>query len=125
MTSEQKPSQPPKQVQAALRLVSSFGWLGPASSLAAAVTSFWLIYLVFEARGFVAAFLAFILLSICYKLGPAPMFAVASSFLCFYFHAVDLWLPILSYIVAAITLFVTLQIERARKAVDPFDIGNS
>jgi hypothetical protein len=122
MNSEQESPEPSSQVEVATRLASKFGWLGPASSLSAAVTSFWLIYLVFRDRGFLAAFFAFLLLSVCYMFGPAPMFAVASSFLCFYFHAIGFWLPILSYIVAAITLIVSIQIDRARKAVDPSSV---
>jgi hypothetical protein len=68
-----------------VRVVTQFGALG---------CSFWLIYRVFAARGFLLAFFAFLGLSLVYKFGVSPMFAVAASILSFHFGAVGAWLPI-------------------------------
>ena len=95
------------------QLEGKYGWLGPASTLCATVTSFWLLYVVFQAKGFLATFVTFFFLGVALKLGPAPMFAVAASILCFYFNKVDMWLPLLSYVVAAVTLYVTVRLQRA------------
>lgn len=102
--------QPIDQKQHVDSLISKLGWLGPVNALGAVATSFWLIYLAYQAKDPLATFLAFASLFFIYGFGPAPMFAVASSFLYFYFHAVGIWLPILSYAVAAIPLAIFLYI---------------
>ena|SRR2546429_344407 len=109
-----------KQLERALLLPLRFRWLGYLSSLGALITSIWLIYLAYEVRGFLAAFATFAFLSLCYGAGPSLMFAVASSFLCFRFHAVGRWLPIASYVAAGIMLFVAIRVHRVRKLTDPF-----
>jgi hypothetical protein len=103
-----------KQIERDLLRPLRFRWLGYLSSLGALITSFWLIYLAYEARGILAAIAAFALLSLCYGAGPALMFAAASSFICFYYHAVGLWLPIASYVAAGVMLFVAIRLRRSR-----------
>ena len=88
----------------------------------AVVCSFWVIYRVFAASGFLLAFFAFLGLSAVYKFGVSPMFAVAASILCFYFNAVGLWLPITAYIVAALLLYVDLKRDNLRRRVDPYKL---
>ena len=110
MNSEEDLSQQTPLVRHAVWVASKYGWLGPISLLAAVITSFWLLYLIFTARGFLTTLVAFFLLGISYRLGPAPMFAVASSILCFYFHAVGIWLPVISYVIAAITLYLAILV---------------
>lgn len=101
-----------EQFRYALRWPMRLRWLGYLTSAGALVTSIWTIYLTYEQRGVLVAFLALMLLSLCYGAGPALMLAVASSFLCFHFHVVGMWLPIISYVVAVILLFSTLQANR-------------
>lgn len=88
-----------------VRAVTLFGGIG---------CSFWLIYCVFTAHGFLVAFMTFLGLSFVYKFGVAPMFAVAASVLCFGFNAVGLWLPVASYAFAAVLLYVDLKRDNLR-----------
>ena len=120
MDSQQEYSQPPEQAPDAQQLAARFAWLCPASTISAAVTSLSLVYQVFKETGFAVAFFAVVLVSIFYRFGPAPIFAIASSILCFYFHSVDIWLPILAYIVAGISFLVTMRINQAQKAVQGY-----
>jgi hypothetical protein len=64
------------------RLESRLSWARPITQVGALVCSFWLLYRVFEARGFLPSFLAFVGLSFVYRFGVSPMFAVAAGFLC-------------------------------------------
>jgi hypothetical protein len=98
-----------------------FRWLGYSISVAAAVTSFWMIYCAYKERGLFAALIAFFFLSLCYGAGPALMFAVASSVLCFHFYVVGVWLPIVSYVAGGFLLFVALRFRRVQKLANPFD----
>ena len=92
------------------------------TGIGASVCSFWLIYCVFAAHGFLIAFFAFIGLSFVFKFGLSPMFAVASSVLCFHFNAVGNWLPITSYVLGAITLYLDLIFDNLRRRVDPYNL---
>jgi hypothetical protein len=121
MQSDVETSRHAKQIERDLLRPLRFRWLGYLSSLGALITSFWFIYLAYEARGLLAAFAVFAFLSLCYGAGPALMFAVASSFLCFRFHVVGLWLPIVAYVAAVILLFVALRLHRVRRLIDPFN----
>lgn len=105
-------------------LESRISWARVVTQIGGIVCSFWLIYRVFAARGFLLAFLAFVALGFVYKFGVSPMFAVAASVLCFYFKAVGLWLPVTSYVVAAILLYVDLKRDRLRRRVDPYNLGS-
>jgi hypothetical protein len=78
-----------------------------------------LVYAAYHARGVVAAIAAFLFMSFCYGGGAAFMFVVASSFLCFLFHAVGLWLPISSYVAGGITLFITIGLDRPQRNLQP------
>jgi hypothetical protein len=106
----------------ALILKTRLGWLGPVSSIGGVVTSFWLIYAAYSARGVLAATLALIFMSICYGAGPAFMFAVASTFLCFLLKQVGVWLPVTAYVLAAITLYVTVHVMRAQRITNPHNL---
>jgi hypothetical protein len=73
------------------------------------------------AAGVVAAILVFFGLgALVYPMGVAPMFAVTASALSFYFGVVGAWLPIASYITAAIALYIDIRLDRARRTLFPF-----
>lgn len=84
-----------------------------ANTAGAVLVSWWLVYLVFRSSGWGPAIGGFILLAMVFKLGVAPLFAIASSFVCFKFDAVGAWLPILSYTTATMGLF-TDRIQRSQ-----------
>lgn len=105
-------------------LESRVSWVRVATQLGALCCSFWLIYRVFAARGFWLAFFAFIGLSLIYRFGVSPMFAVAASVLCFYFSAVGMWLPLISYVSALVLLYVDLKRDNLRRRVDPYNLGS-
>jgi hypothetical protein len=99
-------------------------WARVVTMVGAIGCSFWVIYRVFATSGFLLAFFAFLGLSIAYKFGASPMFAVAASVLCFSFNVVGIWLPITAYIVAALLLYVDLKRDNLRRRVDPFNLGS-
>ena len=117
-----------EKVQSEIRrlqmLESRISWARTVTLIGGAVCSFWVIYRVFAARGFFLALLAFAALSLVYKFGVSPMFAVAASVLCFYFSAVGVWLPVMSYILAAILLYVDLKRDSLKRRVDPYNLGS-
>lgn len=84
-------------------------WARGMTLVGACVCSFWTIYRVFEASGFWPSVYTFIALSVVYKFGISPMFAISASALCFHFNAVGVWLPTLSYFLAAVLLYVDLK----------------
>lgn len=77
--------------------------------------SFWIIFLVYEAKGIVIAILVLPFMALFYIPGPAPTFAIAASILYFYFHVVDPWLPVISYMLAVITLFIARKWARMNR----------
>ncbi len=85
-------------------------WLAALNSLGALMSVAWLLYLVFEAAGFWRMVFAGILLSFLLWPGPALLFAVAASILCFHYSVVGLWLPIFSYCSAGIALVLDLRL---------------
>jgi hypothetical protein len=104
-------------------LESRISWVRTLTLLGAMGGSLWLIYRVFATHGFLSALVAFVGLSFVYKFGASPMFAVAASALCFYFKAVGTWLPITSYVLAAILLYVDLRRDNLRRACRPIQLG--
>ena len=80
-------------------------------NLGAAITSFWLIYLIFRDKGIVGGIVAIFLVATVFRLGPAPLFAVSASVLSFYYHKVSLWLPIVSYVTAVATLVIDIRLR--------------
>ncbi len=90
-------------------------WARAISGIGAIVCSFWLIYRVLVAHGFLAALAAFVGLSLAYKFGQPFMFMIASSFLCFACKAVGIWLPIVSYVVGAILLYVDVKVDNFQR----------
>jgi hypothetical protein len=100
------------------------GWVRGVTLLGALICSFWLIYRAFAAHGLWIALLFFVGLALVYKFGASPMFAVAASALCFGYHAVGVWLPLVSYVLAAISLYVDLRCEKLHRRVDPFNLGS-
>jgi len=68
--------------------------------------SFWIIFLVYEAKGIFMAMLVLPFLALCYIPGPATTFAIAASILHFYSHVLGLWLPAISYVFAVITWII-------------------
>jgi hypothetical protein len=91
---------------------------------ALAACSFWLIYRTFAGHGFWIAVLVFVGLSFVYKFGISPMFTVAASALCFGYKAVGIWLPLISYVIAAVLLCVDLRRDRLKRRVDPYNVGS-
>ena len=116
------------KVQNEIRRLQTFesriSWMRTITLIGGLCCSFWLICRVFEARGILLAFFTFIALSFVYNFGVSPMFAVAASVLCFYFNVVGLWLPVTSYIVAAILLYTDLKWDSLRRRVDPYNLGS-
>jgi hypothetical protein len=104
-----------KEIQRQQGLENRVSWARVLTLIGAVVCPFWLVYRVFSAHGVVAAFLAFILLSIVYKFGASLMFAVAASILCFYFKVVGLWLPFTSYVIGAILLYVDMKGDNLKR----------
>lgn len=92
-----------------LQLISGIVGMG------ATVTSFWLIYLFFSEVGVIAGIVSIFCCATVFRLGPAPLFAVAASVLSFYFNAVGIWLPIVSYVIALETLCINLNRDKQRK----------
>ena len=85
------------------------------------MSTLWLLYVVFTTKGIVATILVFFALgALVYPMGVAPMFAVTASALSFYFGVVGAWLPFVSYITAAIALYVDLRLDRVRRTLFPF-----
>lgn len=99
-------------------------WARGVTAVGALVCSFWLIYRAFAVRGFWVAVLVFVGLGFVYKFGISPMFAVAASGLCFGFKAVGIWLPLVSYVFAAVLLYVDLKRDKLKRRVDPFNVGS-
>ena len=116
------------KVQASIRelqwLESHVAWAGVVTLLGGLAASFWLLYRVFHAKGFWMSLLAFAGLSLLCKFGFSPTFAVASSFLCFHFHAVGIWLPLSSYVLAAVLLYVDFKRANLWRRIDPFHLGS-
>jgi hypothetical protein len=106
-------------------LESRILWLRIITLLGGTICSFWLIYRMYAAHGFVLAFVAFLGLGFVYKFGVSPIFAVAASILCFYFNAVGVWLPVTSYVAGAITLYADLKRDNLRRRVDPYNLGST
>src|SRR5947209_20416738 len=105
-------------------LENRLSWTRILTQIGGTVCSFWLIYRVFTVHGFLPAFLAFLGLSIVYKFGVSPMFAVAASVLCFRYNAVGIWLPIISYFLAVVLLYIDLKRDNLRLRVDPYNLGS-
>ena len=78
----------------------------------AVVSSFWAIYLFTHHLGFGGFIGGFVAASIVFRFGPAPLFAAAASVIAFKYHQIGVWFPILSYIFAAISLVISLALER-------------
>ena len=100
---------------ASVRLLTAVG--GP-------VTSFWLLYVAYRTSGFLSAFGWFIGLSIAYKFGASPMWALAATILAFKYGAVGVWLPVAAYVAAAVLLYVDARVNNLKRRVDPFNLGS-
>jgi hypothetical protein len=94
------------------------------TAVGAPLTSFWLVYVVYRSAGFLTAFVWFIGLGIAYKFGPSPMWALAASVLAFWYEIVGVWFPIVSYVAAAILLYVDIRMHNLKRRVDPFNLGS-
>lgn len=94
------------------------------TAIGAPLTSLWLLYIVFQAAGFLMALVWFIGLSIAYQFGPSPMLALASSVLAFQYRTVSVWLPAVSYAAAALLLYVDIRMQSLKRRVGPFNLGS-
>jgi len=99
-------------------IVNKFSWLSNITQIFALVTSLWTIYLFFANEGILLGIISIILLSMIFKFGVAPMFAISASILSFYFDKVGIWLPIVSYIMATILFFVDIKLNQVRKNIE-------
>jgi hypothetical protein len=81
------------------------------------LTSIWVLWVTYTSSNttFWFSFLVLLSLVIALKLGFAPLFAAACSWIYFYFGKSGLWLPIISYIIAIIMLVLQLA---ARKTLN-------
>jgi hypothetical protein len=105
------------EVRRLVGLESRVAWMRPITLAGSVICSFWLIYRVYEANGVALAIGAFVALSLIYKFGASPMFAVATSFLCFKYRAIGIWLPVLSYVLGSVLLYVDAKVDKlAREA---------
>lgn len=111
--------QPPQanEIRRTAVLAAVFKPIGFANVGGAVVCSFWLIYLAYAAHGIaLAVALLFFFTIAIFPFGTAPLFVLAASILSFYIHAVGAWLPVTSYVTAAIALYVDLRTYRLRRA---------
>jgi hypothetical protein len=90
-------------------ILGLLAWTNIVTKIGGLTSSTWLVYLVYTTSGFIDAFFVFIGMSLAFKFGTAPMFAIAASVLCFRYSAVWIWLPIVSYVAAVILLIPALQ----------------
>ena len=96
-----------------MRRTQKFWWVAAINFLGAALSTTWVLYLVYDAAGFWRSVLAAIPLGLILRFaGSAPLFAVAASLLCFHYSVVGLWLPLLSYCSGGIGLFLHLRTNR-------------
>lgn len=93
-------------------------WLAAANKIGAVVATAWTVVLAFEAAGLWRALLTTVLLSLLLKLGPAALFAVSASVLCFHYEVVGIWLPVASYLTAGIALIFDWNLSRATQGAD-------
>lgn len=87
-------------------------WLAATNKLGAVVTAIWLLWVVFDAGGLLRMLLSGLFLIFLLWPGPALLFAVAASVLCFHYSAVGLWLPLLSYCSAVSALVMDWRLAR-------------
>lgn len=99
-------------------------WASVLTHVGGFACSCWVVYRAFTTHGFWIALLAFIALSIVYRFGVSPMFAVAASELYFGFKVVGIWLPIISYALAVITLYVDWKAYNLKRRIDPLNLGS-
>ena len=117
MTSQNQPDQASTLISTAKTLQRRFGWLNPLCAVCGLLTSVWLLYLMYDRGGIMWTLLWFFLLSVAYKFGPAPMFALAASIVCFWAGSVGVWLPIFAYAIAALSLLVSLRLSKIAKSL--------
>jgi len=96
-------------------LNKSIIWLRLATLIGTLTSSFWLIYITYISNGIWAVLLLCALLSIVYKFGVSPIFAVVASILHFHFRVVGIWLPLGSYVFAMVLLYVDLCNDKLRR----------
>lgn len=102
-------------------VAAKFRWVAVVNNVGGLICSLWLLYVAFTIKGILATVLVFFLLgALVYPMGTAPMFAVSASVLSFYFGVVGAWLPIVSYITAALALYIDLRLDRVRRTLFPF-----
>ena len=90
-------------------------WLRGLTGIAAVVTCVWIIYHAFKTDGILATLVGLVFLTLIYRMGVAPLFAVVATLLCFYFHSVGWWLPAISYVLASFLLYMDLRLDSARR----------
>jgi len=101
-------------------------WLRGATGIGAIVTVAWAVCRSYIGGGLLVTLIGVIFLLLVYKIGVSPLFAVASSVLCFYFRVVGIWLPLLSYLLALVLLYLDLRIDNlSRKVAALSQVGDS
>lgn len=79
-------------------------------------SALWVIVVAIQANGIWGGLGGFLVAGFMFAMwGGPPAFIVAACLLCFHYHVVGLWLPIVSIIWGAYTFFITLAMEKVRK----------
>ena len=97
--------QPLARAQSALKSLVVF--IDACTLIGAFVSTFLMIFLVYQTEGILVAILLLPLLALIYIPGPAATCAIVASILYFHFHILGLWLPVLTYVLAVISYSVT------------------
>lgn len=104
-------------MEGTIKLIQKTLWVRYATVIGALGTSLWIIVLYFYTKGVAAAAGSLVCMIIIRWFGYSPLFALNASLLCFHFDAVGIWLPIISYILAPIMLYVDLKGDKLRKII--------
>jgi hypothetical protein len=79
------------------------------TGIGAILTCIWIIYHSFGTAGILATLVGIVFLGIFYRLC-----VVVSTLVCFYFHVVGWWLPVISYVLAGFLLYMDLRLDAAK-----------
>ncbi len=98
------------------QLMIRISWFGILNYLGALLTAGWLIYLIYGTAGAAYALLALLLFGAVLRFGASPAFALSASIVYFHFAVAGIWLPLLSYVMAAVSFNNDVRAYRARQA---------
>ena len=75
--------------------------------IGAFLSTFVMIFLVYQAEGIFVSILLLPLLALVYIPGPAPTFAIVASILYFHFQILGLWFPVIAYAFTLVSFSIT------------------